>query len=172
MRDEGGSVSPDVSSVYRITLKSISTYVEISTLSPCFRIDFQIEFLHEQLPLPVPCYDLVLVIEFTVGPHNGLLSTPNFPDLTGGILCCIVLLLYFQTSRGKRFSRTLAISIGSRFFAKSAHFASNFSNLLQPAWLKMFFVQNHRDNCFESFIHLTLFGLGRILIEKWKEVIP
>lgn len=29
---------------------------------------FQIELLHDQLPLAVPCYDLVLVIEFTVGP--------------------------------------------------------------------------------------------------------
>ena len=28
---------------------------------------FQIELIHEQLPLPVPCYDLVPVIELTVG---------------------------------------------------------------------------------------------------------
>ena len=32
--------------------------------------NFQIELLHEQLPLPVPCYDLVLVVEFTVGSHK------------------------------------------------------------------------------------------------------
>lgn len=30
-----------------------------------------IDILHDQLPLAVPCYDLVLVIEFTLGPaHN------------------------------------------------------------------------------------------------------
>ncbi len=28
---------------------------------------FQIELFHEQLPLPVPCYDLVPVTEFTLG---------------------------------------------------------------------------------------------------------
>jgi len=28
---------------------------------------FQFEKFHEQLPLPVPCYDLLPVIEFTVG---------------------------------------------------------------------------------------------------------
>ena len=27
----------------------------------------QFEMFHEQLPLPVPCYDLLPVIEFTVG---------------------------------------------------------------------------------------------------------
>jgi len=25
---------------------------------------------HEQLPLPVPCYDLAPVTEFTLGPHK------------------------------------------------------------------------------------------------------
>jgi len=28
-----------------------------------------LELIHDQLPLAVPCYDLVLVIEFTVGRH-------------------------------------------------------------------------------------------------------
>ena len=42
----------------------------INALSHLYsRRRFQIELLHEQLPLPVPCYDLVLVIEFTVGSH-------------------------------------------------------------------------------------------------------
>ena len=30
----------------------------------------QLELIHDQLPLAVPCYDLVLVIEFTVGPDK------------------------------------------------------------------------------------------------------
>jgi len=31
---------------------------------------FQFELIHEQLPLPVPCYDLLPVIELTVGRHK------------------------------------------------------------------------------------------------------
>jgi hypothetical protein len=31
---------------------------------------FQFEIIHEQLPLPVPCYDLLPVIELTVGRVN------------------------------------------------------------------------------------------------------
>ena len=31
---------------------------------------FQIESFHDQLPLAVPCYDLVPVIEFTFGPNE------------------------------------------------------------------------------------------------------
>ncbi len=30
----------------------------------------QLELIHDQLPLAVPCYDLVLVIELTVGPRT------------------------------------------------------------------------------------------------------
>ena len=46
---------------------------------------FQIELFHEQLPLPVPCYDLVPVTELALGPPNGGTSgTPGSLDLTGG----------------------------------------------------------------------------------------
>jgi hypothetical protein len=45
----------------------------------------QIELFHEQLPLPVPCYDLVPVTELTLGPPYGETSgTPGSLDLTGG----------------------------------------------------------------------------------------
>ena len=38
---------------------------------------FLLELIHEQLPLPVPCYDLVLVTEFTFGRHeDGLRVLP------------------------------------------------------------------------------------------------
>ncbi len=30
----------------------------------------QFEIFHEQLPLPVPCYDLLPVIELTLGPRE------------------------------------------------------------------------------------------------------
>ena len=35
--------------------------------SPHIRQRVQLELIHDQLPLAVPCYDLVLVIELTVG---------------------------------------------------------------------------------------------------------
>ena len=46
---------------------------------------FQIELIHEQLPLPVPCYDLVPVTELTLGPtYVETSGTPGSLDLTGG----------------------------------------------------------------------------------------
>ena len=39
----------------------------IVSLLPETRQRVQLELIHDQLPLAVPCYDLVLVIEFTVG---------------------------------------------------------------------------------------------------------
>ena len=49
------------------------------------RSDFQIELFHEQLPLPVPCYDLVPVTELTLGPtYVETSGTPGSLDLTGG----------------------------------------------------------------------------------------
>ena len=49
------------------------------------RDDFQIELIHEQLPLPVPCYDLVPVTELTLGPiYIETSGTPGSLDLTGG----------------------------------------------------------------------------------------
>ena len=46
---------------------------------------FQIELFHEQLPLPVPCYDLVPVTELTLGPtYVEISGTPGSLDLTGG----------------------------------------------------------------------------------------
>ena len=39
---------------------------------------FQLELIHDQLPLAVPCYDLVLVIDLTVGPREvGLRVLPT-----------------------------------------------------------------------------------------------
>ena len=46
---------------------------------------FQIELFHDQLPLAVPCYDLVPVTEFTLGPaYADTSGTPGSLDLTGG----------------------------------------------------------------------------------------
>ena len=43
------------------------------------------DMFHEQLPLPVPCYDLVLVTEFAVVLREvGFWAPPAPPDLTGG----------------------------------------------------------------------------------------
>lgn len=43
--------------------------VIIVNLLPESRQRVQLELIHDQLPLAVPCYDLVLVIEFTVVRH-------------------------------------------------------------------------------------------------------
>ena len=40
---------------------------------------FQIELFHDQLPLAVPCYDLVFVIEFTVGRHTSDFGYSQLP---------------------------------------------------------------------------------------------
>ena len=43
------------------------------------------KFFHDQLPLAVPCYDLLLVTDLTLGPHLSEISgTFRFPELTGG----------------------------------------------------------------------------------------
>ena len=40
---------------------------------------FQIELFHDQLPLAVPCYDLLPVTEFTVGQHTLVFGYSRFP---------------------------------------------------------------------------------------------
>ena len=47
--------------------------------------NFQIELFHDQLPLAVPCYDLVPVTKLTLGPtYVETSGTPGSLDLTGG----------------------------------------------------------------------------------------
>ena len=49
-----------------IETHNIDQLVIIARLLPNVRQRIQLELIHDQLPLAVPCYDLVLVIEFTV----------------------------------------------------------------------------------------------------------
>ena len=42
-------------------------------------IDSKLDMFHEQLPLPVPCYDLVLVTEFAVVLRKAVLRAPPAP---------------------------------------------------------------------------------------------
>lgn len=43
------------------------------------------EVFHPQVLLRIPCYDLVPITGFTLGPQNrGTSGAPNFRDLTGG----------------------------------------------------------------------------------------
>lgn len=66
-------------------MKERSTY---SSVVPCKQIHYyrdHLEMIHDQLPLAVPCYDLVPVIEFTLGPPcGGTSGAPDSLDLTGG----------------------------------------------------------------------------------------
>ena len=56
------------------------------------KLSLRKEVIQPQVPLRLPCYDLVPVIGFTVGRHplprqvgNSTSGTPNFRDLTGGV---------------------------------------------------------------------------------------
>ena len=43
------------------------------------------EVIHRQVPLAMPCYDLLLIIDLTVAPANaGSSGTINSSELTGG----------------------------------------------------------------------------------------
>ena len=72
----------------RITFKSVSLkktndqYLK-SRIRETFK-RFSIELIHDQLPLAVPCYDLLPVTELTVGPANaGTSGIPGSLELTG-----------------------------------------------------------------------------------------
>ena len=46
---------------------------------PFENTDSKLDMFHEQLPLPVPCYDLVLVTEFAVVLRKADLRAPPAP---------------------------------------------------------------------------------------------
>jgi len=76
-----GAASPLLISLVtkRITDLSVS-------LTEVRQTDVILEIIHEQLPLPVPCYDLLPVTELTLGPPCGETSgTPSSLELTGGL---------------------------------------------------------------------------------------
>ncbi len=58
--------------------------VSFACLRRAYAKRFQIELFHEQLPLPVPCYDLLPVTKLTVGPQNETSGIPGSLELTGG----------------------------------------------------------------------------------------
>jgi hypothetical protein len=62
-----------------IEAHNIDQLVIIVNLLPEIRQRFQLELIHDQLPLAVPCYDLVLVIEFTVVCRKDMLRALPTP---------------------------------------------------------------------------------------------
>jgi hypothetical protein len=62
-----------------IEAHNIDQLVIIVRLLPELRQRFQLELIHDQLPLAVPCYDLVLVIEFTVVCRKDMLRALPTP---------------------------------------------------------------------------------------------
>ena len=56
--------------MYSIEVHNIDQLAVFDPGSPLNQRRVQLELIHDQLPLAVPCYDLVLVIEFTVGRHK------------------------------------------------------------------------------------------------------
>ena len=60
--------------------ESISTFQLVTPeLTDRIKSVVSLEIFHEQLPLPVPCYDLPPVIEFAVGPHEARFWAPPTP---------------------------------------------------------------------------------------------
>ena len=68
-------------SEYRLKTSTISLFPEENNRrdTPFESIDSILDMFHEQLPLPVPCYDLVLVTEFTVVLRKADLRVPPAP---------------------------------------------------------------------------------------------
>ena len=56
--------------VYSIEIHNIDPISRLET--SCYQDErrVQLELIHDQLPLAVPCYDLLLVIELTVRPRK------------------------------------------------------------------------------------------------------
>ena len=68
-------------SEYRLETSTISLFSEENNRldTPFESIDSILDMFHEQLPLPVPCYDLVLVTEFAVVLREAGLRAPPAP---------------------------------------------------------------------------------------------
>lgn len=68
-------------SEYRLETSTISLFSEENNRHdiPFENIGSISDMFHEQLPLPVPCYDLVLVIEFAVVLRKAVLRAPPTP---------------------------------------------------------------------------------------------
>ena len=68
-------------SEYRLETSTISPPSEEDDRHdfPFEKIDSKLDMFHEQLPLPVPCYDLVLVTEFAVVLRKADLRAPPAP---------------------------------------------------------------------------------------------
>ena len=65
--------------MYSIEVHNTDQLAVIVNLLPEVRQRVQLELIHDQLPLAVPCYDLVLVIELTVGPYKMVLRALPTP---------------------------------------------------------------------------------------------
>ena len=55
----------------------LANHIDMMRLSG--NIGSKLDMFHEQLPLPVPCYDLVLVTEFAVVLRKAVLRAPPAP---------------------------------------------------------------------------------------------
>ena len=66
--------SSPASSEFRVLANPSTKWtIDAVSLRPRTKSVFSLEIIHEQLPLPVPCYDLLPVIELTLGRREGRL---------------------------------------------------------------------------------------------------
>lgn len=98
----------------------------------------------------MPCYNLLPVTESTLGPACAETSgIPGSLELLGGIEIYDTLLCPILTPLGKRFSRTLAVSVTFCFLSLCTHTISYTNNLLKAIVTQMFLAGHHSDNFFK-----------------------
>ena len=105
---------------FPLILKELSKNLAVSSRLPGSRPKARLvprkEVIHRQVPLAMPCYDLLLIIDLTVAPAKaGSSGTINSSELTGGFGVIINLHLIRTTPPDERFSRILAVPITNRF---------------------------------------------------------
>ena len=104
----------------------------------------------------MPCYDLVPVIEFTVGPTEvGTSGTPDSLDLTGECDNRH----YFTFPRSERISRTTR--------ALGMHLLFQFFNLLEPSLRMMGFRNREIKNLAKELKVFDSLAFEYVPFEKW-----
>lgn len=74
-------------STLSVQCSNLLSYKTISTINYLIKIIFYLktDIFQPHLPIRLPCYDLALVIKFSLINNILILRTFNFHDLTGGV---------------------------------------------------------------------------------------
>ena len=112
------------------------------------------EVIHHQVPLAMPCYDLLLITDLTVAPTKvGSSGTVSFSELTGECDSW-----HFTFPRSERISRTTR--------ALDMHLRFQLSDLGKPVFSKMSFCDRQIKNFTEDLKVIDALTLKRVTFEK------